>query len=230
MFDDSTKPYILLEDRYIVPAEYKDKEIITKINRNMINSLSDEGSSYTSFEDLIGKSNKASEIGYEKFVSETYQAGDDLSGDTWFMQYVKNSTEVIFNKGNLLSYRFLNDFFVGGAHGGYNVNYLVYSLETGDRLYEKDIFIDGYQDELAKIIVDKIAADNNTREIESLGYYNAKEIRPNNNFYVDETGITYSYNQYEIAPYSVGLTVVSLPFGTIRHLLRENSPVSPLAK
>ena len=54
------------------------------------------------------------------------------------------------------------------------------------------------------------------------------EIFPNGNFLVDETGITYSFNEYEIAAYVVGVTNVHLPYKEIRYLLRDDSPISQL--
>ena len=45
---------------------------------------------------------------------------------------------------------------------------------------------------------------------------------------VDETGITYSFNEYEIAAYVVGVTNVHLPYKEIRYLLRDDSPISQL--
>ena len=47
------------------------------------------------------------------------------------------------------------------------------------------------------------------------------EIKPNGNFTVSEQGVTYIYNQYEIAPYSMGAIHVSVPWDEIRDLIRE---------
>jgi hypothetical protein len=79
--------------------------------------------------------------------------------------------------------------------------------------------------------VDAIALSNNVEiaELENIGFFNLDEIYPNNNFYADETGITYTFNEYEIAAYVVGAVSVQIPYENIRHLLRRESPVSELA-
>ena len=45
---------------------------------------------------------------------------------------------------------------------------------------------------------------------------------------MDEEGITYSFNEYEIAAYVVGVTNVRLPYQDIRHLLKDESPIAHL--
>ncbi|HNP92166.1 RsiV family protein, partial [Macellibacteroides fermentans] len=53
-------------------------------------------------------------------------------------------------------------------------------------------------------------------------------IFPNGNFSVDETGINYTFNEYEIAAYVVGATHVHLSFEEIKHLARKESPIAHL--
>ena len=91
--------------------------------------------------------------------------------------------------------------------------------------------MDNYQDNLARILVDQIAKQNNVsdaKELENIGFFSVDEIFPNGNFLVDETGITYSFNEYEIATYVVGVTNAHLPYKEIRYLLRDDSPISQL--
>lgn len=83
------------------------------------------------------------------------------------------------------------------------------NLKTGKPITEEEIFVDNYQDNLARILVDQIAKQNNVsdaKELENIGFFSVDEIFPNGNFLVDETGITYSFNEYEIAAYVVGVT------------------------
>ena len=46
---------------------------------------------------------------------------------------------------------------------------------------------------------------------------------------MDEIGITYTFNEYEIATYIVGVTSVRIPYEKIRHLLRKESPIAHIA-
>jgi hypothetical protein len=42
----------------------------------------------------------------------------------------------------------------------------------------------------------------------------------NENYGFGETSLTFFYNQYEVAPYSMGVTEVEIPYAEIAHLLR----------
>lgn len=46
----------------------------------------------------------------------------------------------------------------------------------------------------------------------------------NENFYVGKEGITFYYNQYEIAPYSSGVTELMVPLEKLQPFLKVNSP------
>ena len=46
-----------------------------------------------------------------------------------------------------------------------------------------------------------------------------KNIRPNGNFTVSDSGVTYIYNQYEIGPYVMGTIKVTVPWNELEDLL-----------
>lgn len=137
---------------------------------------------------------------------------------------------IVYDQNNLLSFQVTNYSYEGGAHGGMSL--LCYLLTTdGKRLYESDLFIDDYYDVLKEILVQKILKQNKVETLDALselGYINTDGIVPNGNFYLSEGGITYVYGQYEIACYAMGISEVYLPFAEIKHLLKENTPLTPL--
>ncbi len=47
-----------------------------------------------------------------------------------------------------------------------------------------------------------------------------KEIAPNGNFYITNKGVTYLYGRYEIGPYVIGLTRVTVPWAEIVDLVQ----------
>jgi hypothetical protein len=239
LLGDTANPFCTLESVYIYPSGYKDKEILRKINRLFLVSFFGEDSPSESPEAVMKKY-------VDKYISDYKELEKDFpvkTGDAdneseapiseaLYSHFEISSNEILYNKCDLISYAVSVEYFTGGAHGNRGYNNYVISLKTGDELEEKDIFVDNYQDDLAKIIVDAIATNHHVTdpaELENRGFFNVKEIYPNNNFYVDGDGITYTFNNYEIAAYSVGKTEVTLPYGRIRHLIRENSPVAPLA-
>ena len=233
---DSTNPFCSLESAFIFPAEYKDPEILNKLNTHFINSFFGEDILSATPKEAMEKYIYKYISDYKElesdFITEANITGERPSQESWFAYYEMSTNEILYNKCNLISYTVSIEFYTGGAHGGHGYNNHVLHLLTGEELDESDIFIDNYHNDLAQIIVAVIASDNNvteTDELESKGFFNVKEIYPNENFFVDENGITFTFNEYEIAAYFVGRTDVFLPYEKIRHLIREDSPIAPIA-
>ena len=148
---------------------------------------------------------------------------------TWYSYYLSGNTAINFNKGDILSCIFYTEFFYGGTHGGHLHKYLVFDLKTGLLLKEADIFKEGYKNELNLIILNKIAEQNEVKtaeELVELGFFGAVELNSNDNFLLNENGITYLYNEYEIAPYVMGATTVFIPYKELKNILKEQSPVT----
>ena len=142
------------------------------------------------------------------------------------------SSDVIrYNKRNLVSYTVKFENYTGGAHGSHSFNNHVIDLNTGNKVKEQDIFVENFEDELSKILVDHIAKLNNVSEakkLEEIGFFSVDEIYPNGNFLIDETGITYTFNEYEIAAYVVGTINVHIPFDDIKYLLKADGLLASL--
>lgn len=235
LLGDSTHPYCTLESTFIFPADYKDKLILDKLNRHFVQSFFGEDSdSLTPYEAMEQYEQKYITDYRElenDFIEEAKTTGKKPSQESWYAYFEMSSNEILYNKCNLISYTVSVEYYTGGAHGGHGYNNYVLSLQTGEALEEETIFIPDYQNELAQILVDAIVSANqvtNPEELEKIGYFNTNEIYPNDNFYINEDGITYTFNEYEIAAYHVGKIDVFLPYESIRHLMREKSPVAPL--
>jgi len=232
---DSANPFCSLVSSFIYPSDYADSVILQKMKQHFLTSFF--GEDIVALDPNIAMSSYAKKYiaGYKELEQELvalFSENDkNPSQEALFTYYEISSNEILYNKCGLLSYRVFVEFYTGDAQGKHAYNNHTLYLQTGEALKEQDIFIEGYQDELSEIIVHAIAKDMdacNLEELENRGYFNVKEIYPNNNFYVDEEGITYTYNEYEIAAYNIGKTDAKLPFDEIRHLIREDSPIAPL--
>ena len=235
LLGDTTNPYCTLESSFIFPSEYKDMEILKMLNIHFISSLFGEDSIFSTPEEAVNNYVQQYITDYKElendFVSEVEITGIKPSQESWYAYYESSSNEIIYNKNDILSYTVSIEYYTGGAHGGHGYNNHVINLKTGDKIEEQDIFINDYHDRLAKIIVDIITSDYNLtdpEELEGMGFFNIQEIYPNNNFYINEDGITYTFNEYEIAAYFVGKIDVVIPFDKIDSLIHKNSPITPL--
>ena len=109
-----------------------------------------------------------------------------------------------------------DEYHFGAAHGYNYVCPAVFSLETGKRLKEKDLFNEGYEEYLT-FLLEKYLQEDREEEIMLFD-----GISPNDNFYFNIVGVTYVYNPYEIAAYCYGIIEVEIPWGELLALLKPD--------
>lgn len=134
------------------------------------------------------------------------------------------STKVLYNDGKILSYQICRYQYLGGAHGLQTEEELSFNLETGDRIFLEDIFIDGYEAAMSDKIIKQIMLERGFEsEEQMLGeFWGFENIRPKQNFSISEKGITFTYQPYEIACYAAGIIKVEIPFSSISNLIRDD--------
>jgi hypothetical protein len=233
-FNVDTNPKCSLQINFVFPVNYSNKDVLRLIQQQFVSDFF--GDFYTDMAPDEAAA-KYADIFIETYKKEENEFKIELDNhdmeidELWYANDESATAHILFNCNDLLSFVVCKEYFYGGAHGGHNYVNRVIDLKTGRCITEDVIFIDDYQDDLTKIIIDAIALSNNVEvaELENVGFFNLDEIYPNNNFYADETGITYTYNEYEIAAYVVGPVSVQIPYDKIRHLLRRDSPLSELA-
>ena len=234
LLDVETNPTCSLQIKFVYPTDYTNKEILRLVQQQFISGfLGDEYINLITkdaaehYANNFIKKYKAEE---ENFKIELENHGHDTM-ESWYTYNEKVNNQIVYNRNDLLSFVVYKDCYYGGAHGSHQYINRAVDLKTGRQITENDIFVDEYPDELAKIIVNAIALAHQVEvaELENIGFFSVSEIVPNKNFYVDQTGITYTYNEYDIAAYVVGPVSVKIPYDQIRHLLRKESPVSSIA-
>jgi hypothetical protein len=131
-------------------------------------------------------------------------------------------THIIYNSNNRVTFGISSYAFTGGAHGQSVESYTTADLKTGKTLGLSDLFKTGYADELTRLLTSRLHKDINlpeTRKLSEAGYF-TDEIKPGENFYLNDNGIGFTYNQYEIAPYSFGITTVFLTNEELKGILK----------
>ena len=61
-----------------------------------------------------------------------------------------------------------------------------------------------------------------------IGYFNLDNLIANNNFSIGDEGITWTFGIYDIACYSVGETVITLDYETLKPYILDNSEIAEL--
>lgn len=235
LLENPENPNCNLQINFIFPAQYDNNEILKKVQQQFVSSYFGDSYETLSPEDATAQYTEDYLNSYKELTDE-YKAelakADETPVGAWFSYYEMSSDDIAYNKNDIISYTVNFENYTGGAHGAHSFTNHVINLKTGNPIAEEDIFIDGYQEDLAQILIDRIAKQNSlddVKELENIGFFSIDEIFPNGNFLIDDNGITYTYNEYEIAAYVVGATNVHLPYEEIQHLLKKESPIAHLA-
>ena len=159
---------------------------------------------------------------YKKLpLYNTYQNSNETeiskmyaSYNTYSLQYIDN--KIISLKNNYFEYS------GDTPRGNTIITPLVYDLETGDLLNKKtdDLFYRIDDSGLIELMREKLIKDaDGSSEI----YIDFENIRLNNNFYVSKTGINFVFNQYEIAPYVKGTTILKFTYDELKPFVKRTS-------
>lgn len=101
----------------------------------------------------------------------------------------------------------------GAAHGNRSESFINFNMETGKILEYSDLFKQGYTQALTKIIQQKLKESS----YELLVPINSVKIP--SEFAVTSKGMIFSYDPYQIAPYSEGIIQVELSVSELTDLL-----------
>lgn len=159
----------------------------------------------------------------EPMLKKDMESEEDMETiKAWYSYNREIKTEVASCENNVLSYRIYFEEYTGGAHGIYQTTYLNLDLKNLMPIHLDDLFVDEYHEALTDLLWYQLIADKEVEsreELEEMGYGTTGELAPVNNFTMDDEGITFYYNVYDIAPYVVGPTEIKLPYQLMEHLL-----------
>ena len=173
------------------------------------------------------------------------EAGAGASALSWD-KYTEGMFTGTYGK-KMTGYKVTDYSYTGGAHGMSSETCLVFNMKTGDRVSLDDIFRDDSRDILTSLLTrhakdgktenDTAVKDGNgTPAVQKAGsddaetdnagtghvadYLLVTEVEPTENFTVDDEGVTFVYNPYEIAAYAAGTVRIMLPWDELEGLLK----------
>lgn len=231
--NDTTKPFCSLDIHYVYPAEYIDKEILAAV-QSELNYVLLEDERYESMNprEAVEKYVVDYIDHYKRDVEEQFPEWEKSGEAEDYFSYRKTlNSELKYSKGGLVSYQMVSTDDKGGANSSKFSRNIVIDLETGNTVNEKDIFLPNYKDALNTLLVSKIMRQNNVTNVEDLvayGYIGVEDLTSNNNFFVDDKGITYVFNPGDYSIFTLEIRVF-IPYAEIKSMLKEDSPISNLA-
>lgn len=158
---------------------------------------------------------------FKKQLKDFKNDFDEINDDTFGTWYMWDSTDIDEGYKDFVQVRRFNAYFTGGAHGSaYNSN-TIFSRETGEPMKLKDVvkstnkltFLG--EKYLRKTM--EIAPD---ADLESEGFWFENGFQLNENFEFTDKYMTFTYNQYEIGPYAMGIISVEIPIEKVKPLLK----------
>jgi hypothetical protein len=115
--------------------------------------------------------------------------------------------------------------FTGGAHGGTSITPFMFD-ESGKQLVLKDLFIPDstYLETIADLARPRLKA-----RLEENGMYADDMFTPGTEpteenyavFSLSDAGITFTFGQYQVAPYAAGMQEVTIPFAELNDILSK---------
>lgn len=233
--NDTTLPYADVNVNFLFPKQFKNADDLARLQQIFIGTFfSNVHLDNLSPQDALNEFINEYKEEYQSLSNTYYEEVQRLpEGNTpmWYWYYMNLENKVLHQNDSLLSYAIEYSDYTGGAHGSYRVTYTNIDLKELITISEEDIFVPNYQQRLAEIIVNRLMIQNNvsTRDdLIEIGFFNVDEIFPNNNFWISDEGLHYAFNQYEIAPYVMGVIEVNIPFEDLKDILKKENGIEKL--
>lgn len=158
-------------------------------------------------------------------LNEYYSMG------SWNFEFV-SKTKTIYNEHDFYCFGITRYNYTGGAHGIETEYYFTENIGLNETVTLVDLFSIDDIDQIKDLLLLVIAKNNGFKNIDDLAAseYWIENIELGDNFYIDYNGITWIYNPYEIAPFTVGITRATLSWKKLMPFIDESSIIYNLAK
>jgi len=244
---DLTKKYYLSKDTTLgalsveitveFPVAFADKNVLDSIRKTIITNLfGDEYISHSN-DSIVGLFALNLAADYKDNNASLIDKLDSASSYSFNNEHTLSGFSLLSDK-NIYAYGIERYVYMGGAHGLETRNYFNFNLKTGKVITEKDLFVDNFKAALSELIKKRIIEESKNDKgteadpilsLENTDFW-TDSIKPNGNFYITDESINYVFNPYEIAPYYMGETEVTIPFNRISNLLKPNNPIAYLVE
>ena len=138
-------------------------------------------------------------------------------------EYVINTNVTYGNHRDIIGH-FINFYqYTGGAHGGTLITCRNYRRDDGSLVTPDNYFKPGYEKRLIPVLDSLLLVEagcSSREELDEHGYFSNEPMFVPENFEIRQDTIAFIFNQYDIAPYSTGITTLMVPEDDIRDIIR----------
>nr|WP_320038639.1 DUF3298 domain-containing protein [uncultured Bacteroides sp.] len=232
LFDDPKKPGGSLDISFAYIKNASNKTLQDSINNKLLSVCF--GNEYVGQDPKVAVA--AYKIAYikgykndvQQFYLEDQKKNSEEDFNAGWYNYSKDlKSKFTFNQDGVLVCQIDTYDYTGGAHGSYASIFINFDLLTGKQIRLADLFKDGYEKELTRLLLSKLEKQNKVTseaELEEIGYFITEPLSPTENFYLNDDGFTFYYNVYEIAPYVMGPTKIEISFSDVESLMKDENP------
>lgn len=170
----------------------------------------------TSYKNEVGKL-------YEEDLKSNPEQKNLLS---WYNYEYKLSSTITDGKSGIMNVKATFFEYSGGAHPNEWGKWMNFSKTNGALLTYSDIFMTSSEKVISKMLLDKLIEYISDKykdekviginDLNNLGILNESDMYISDNFLVGKDEVSFLYNKYDIAPYSVGSIILSLPYSEVK--------------
>ncbi len=140
--------------------------------------------------------------------------------------YESYDVKIYYNQNGIVSLGFTETTYYGQIHGNTSTKFKCFKLKNPVQLKLDDIFINNFWDELVIISKSeflKLKGFKNDVSLKDEAYwFPENKFYLTDNFSIQQDGLHFFYNNYEITSYARGPTDLVIPWAKINHLLKTN--------
>lgn len=157
----------------------------------------------------------------KEFINQIYQGNLPPS---WLPLTVAVTYDITLNRNEILSFRYTDFEWLGGAHPSTNLTGFIYDTIQGKELKPEDLLLidttgikQFIADEMRKLY-QKNPENYFKEEVENL-----QKLNFDYGYYLNEEGLVFFFNQYEVAPYVTGVVSIPLKYSEHPEKFRPNN-------
>lgn len=172
---------------------------------------------------------------YRKEMEGFYR--EDLKNGTpkeelpsWYNYEYMLTTHFEDGKEGVLCFTSTTSEYTGGAHPNTWGKWMNFDKASGKQLTLEDVFMDGAEAPLKQLLTEALIAEASERmedstlqsldDLRNAGILIAADMYVTDNFLLEKDKVSFLYNQYDIAPYSMGQFILSIPYAAIEKYMK----------
>lgn len=230
LFNDTAAPNCNLIIDYTYPVKASNQTLVDSVNVALLSVCFGKEYERLSPESAIDSFTQAYVRDYQTDLGTLYLEDKEKNPQretlgAWYSYYSNIEAYPLKNNPEILVYQIDISSYTGGAHGIYNTYFLNFNIQTGRIIRLNDLFIPHYQKELNELLVSRLMKNigvSGRTELEEKAYLQDTEMYPTENFRMMRDSIVFFYNVYEIAPYSSGITEITLSYKELKDILKKD--------